>query len=141
MSLEKKFVISYNQQKAWIKSSPKEGICAIDSHVIGSYFATFLYMVSCPHNDVKVQGSLRCPKDGLGSEATRRRTLKFVSNYLSIVNENLKTKYISLGDAVKIFFSGLGKKGGESELCRFTANMFPRELKIDDICPEDKKEK
>ncbi len=141
LSKEKKFLFSYNQQKSWIKNSLSKDSCGIDTHAVGAYFAAFLYLASCPHDDVKLPGEIHCPKDALGSEGTQRQTLKFISRYLKQLDENFTTEFVSLGEAVKLFFKGLGKKGSESELCRQTANLFPGELKISDFCPEEKKKK
>jgi uncharacterized membrane protein YgcG len=119
LSQNKTFTLSSLEQKKIIRKSisSHDPEARIDEHGLGAYFSHFLYIVSSS------QG-------GWGSDKTERNTLDFLDRYSTLFAQNRDTRFISMGDLVRLYFA---EDPAPASVCPQIVEMFPGELNYSNL--------
>jgi hypothetical protein len=112
LSHKKIFKFTTAEQKKLILKNyiyRKTGDDAFEEHVVGAYFANFLYEVA----------------QAWGPEKTNALVLRFIPRFLDSLVESYSTSFFSMGRIVKILFEG---EQPPAEVCEQVYTMFSGEL-------------
>lgn len=114
---KRSFDCSSDAQKAYLWANINHKEKTFDEHELGAYFVHFLYEVAKIHK----AGSAGGTPD---FDVTRKNVLTFMTDYAQAVGSNFHSKFLSMGDVVKIFL----KIDSSPEVCRKAQEVFPTEL-------------